>query len=96
MAEKTTMLTPVQKAYNDWCDQWEEGLGEVEKLQKQVLENTYSAIEKLPATEAALSLKPMQLNALDESYTQIRKGWQELRKQSNEWMNAAEAITLAA
>ena len=96
MAEKTTMLTPVQKAYNDWCDQWEKGLGEVEKLQKQVLENTYSAIEKLPATEAALSLKPMQLNALDESYTQIRKGWQELRKQSNEWMNAAEAITPAA
>jgi len=71
MAEKMTMLTPIKQAYNDWCDQWEKGLGEVESLQKQVLENTYSAIEKLAATEAALSLKPVQLNALGESYTQI-------------------------
>ena len=96
MAEKMTMLTPIKQAYNDWCDQWEKGLGEVESLQKQVLEHTYSALEKLPATEAALSLKPVQLNALDESYTQIRKTWQELRKQSNEWMNAAEAAAPAA
>jgi hypothetical protein len=71
MAKKTTMLTPVIKAYNDWCEQWEKGLGEAEKFQKQMLGNTYSAIEKLPTTEAAL--KPMQLNALDESYTQIRR-----------------------
>ena len=95
MAKKTTMLTPVIKAYNDWCEQWEKGLGEAEKFQKQMLENTYSAIEKLPTTEAALSLKPMQLNALDESYTKIRKTWQEMRKQSNEWMNAAEAVSPA-
>jgi hypothetical protein len=38
----------------------------------------------------------MQLNALDESYTQIRKTWQEMRKQSNEWMNAAEVVSPAA
>jgi hypothetical protein len=43
MAKKTTMLTPVIKAYNDWCEQWEKGLGEAEKFQKQMLENTYSA-----------------------------------------------------
>jgi hypothetical protein len=38
MAKKTTMLTPVIKAYNDWCEQWEKGLGEAEKFQKQMLE----------------------------------------------------------
>ncbi len=98
---KETMMAPAKKAYNDFCDQYEKGLGELETLQKQALEQTFGMMEKLPMMDqnpmvAVLKdAKPVQLKALTDGYAQVRKVAQDVRQQTNQWMTSAEAMVPA-
>jgi hypothetical protein len=98
---KESMITPAKKAYNDFCDQYEKGLNEMENLQKQAIEQTFGMIakmpmmEKMPVTGMVMDAKPAQLKFVVDGYAQMRKVSQEMRKQTNDWMNAAESMVPA-
>ncbi len=98
---KETMIAPAKKAYNDFCDQYEKGLGELENLQKQALEQTFGMMEKWPMMDqnpmAAMfkDAKPVQLKVLTDGYAQVRKVAQDMRQHTNQWMASAETMVPA-